>query len=210
MTRKRLIYLDENGTRELDRLVSKELYAVEKEMVRQSKPSSESWDDELADDRFQKDSAHDDFETAHSETETLKKAPVKPLSSEGKVRHSKVISMNKVKESLEGQGKIPEEWDDAGPELEVDLDYRNKVLFDREEEAFIDKAIEFLKHRDNKDIIISRIWNLLTEIEPDSFFSPEPEEAELSDDEDVDISKNKFESEDDSADFDNETMEEKE
>ena len=46
-------------------------------------------------------------------------------------------------------------------------------LFTLEEQTFITRITEWLQQRENKDMIMSRIWALVTESEPASFFAAE-------------------------------------
>ena len=50
-----------------------------------------------------------------------------------------------------------------------------EVLFGEEEERFIQDAVGWLSIRDNKDAVIARIWTLLNETDPESFYSPPSE-----------------------------------
>ncbi|MCG8489470.1 MAG: hypothetical protein MI756_18525 [Chromatiales bacterium] len=43
-------------------------------------------------------------------------------------------------------------------------------LFSAEEEAFMHRAVGFLSGRENGDVILGRIWEQLTEAQPDHFF----------------------------------------
>lgn len=50
-------------------------------------------------------------------------------------------------------------------------------LFDDEEERFIVETAAWLKPRENKDTILERIWNVLTEENPDAYFQPDESDA---------------------------------
>ncbi|GBC60422.1 hypothetical protein DENIS_1374 [Desulfonema ishimotonii] len=71
--------------------------------------------------------------------------------------------------------RAEEESPSPAPELELDLTRKEKSLFSEEEERFIRETAEWLRPRENKDIIISRIWEMLTGSEPQRFYSPETE-----------------------------------
>jgi hypothetical protein len=45
-------------------------------------------------------------------------------------------------------------------------------LFSVEEEAFITRAVSFLTDRRHADVILGRVWEQLTELDPDGFFAP--------------------------------------
>jgi hypothetical protein len=49
-------------------------------------------------------------------------------------------------------------------------------LLSKEEEEFVDQTVRWLSGRENKDVIVARIWTLLTELEPESFYSPASEQ----------------------------------
>ena len=53
-------------------------------------------------------------------------------------------------------------------------------LFEPEEQEFIQRTVDWLTPRTNKDMIISRIWTLLTESETESFYTPEDAQEEVS------------------------------
>lgn len=63
------------------------------------------------------------------------------------------------------------------PFFEVDVNTEND-LFDESEEKFISAAVTYLRAKENKDSIISRIWNQLTEAEPDAFYTPDEEDSD--------------------------------
>ncbi len=63
-------------------------------------------------------------------------------------------------------------------------------LFSEEELAFIERSTVWLESRENKDLIISRIWDQLTETTPESFYSVHPENP--SDNVDVELKNNHF------------------
>jgi hypothetical protein len=48
-------------------------------------------------------------------------------------------------------------------------------LFTKEEQDFIQRSTDWLAERENKDMIISRIWEQLTESVPESFYSAQHE-----------------------------------
>ena len=92
----------------------------------------------------------------------------------------------KVKKREDPQENLPEVPDnekrphfyedgEISPVFEVDVDTEQDELFDESEERFISASVSYLRAKDNKDAIISRIWNRLTESEPDAFYSPEEE-----------------------------------
>lgn len=61
--------------------------------------------------------------------------------------------------------------DDA--ENYLDEPGEEKLLMTEEEKKFIDDTVQWLKTKENKDSIISRIWDVLVEEGPDSFYCPE-------------------------------------
>lgn len=75
------------------------------------------------------------------------------------------------------KGEDPREGIDY--EHEVDSPQKGEKLFSEDEEKFINNTVEWLKSRDNKDAIISRIWDTITELESESFYSPDSSDAEV-------------------------------
>lgn len=59
-----------------------------------------------------------------------------------------------------------------------DIKEKADDIINNEEEAFIKKTVEWLRERDNKDVIIERIWTALTGTDPDSFYAPRDDEFE--------------------------------
>ncbi len=62
--------------------------------------------------------------------------------------------------------------DSFGPYPEPDLP-ETPPLLTEEEERFIANIVGWLKPKENKDIIVARIWTRLTESEPEAFYTPE-------------------------------------
>jgi hypothetical protein len=58
----------------------------------------------------------------------------------------------------------------------------DSIMFDADEEKFMSDAVAWLRPRHNKDSIMGRIWSMLTESEPESFFSIPPHEDQSQDD----------------------------
>ena len=50
-------------------------------------------------------------------------------------------------------------------------------FFSEDELAFIERSTAWLESRENKDLIISRIWDQLTEITPENFYSADLEHS---------------------------------
>jgi hypothetical protein len=72
-----------------------------------------------------------------------------------------------ARENNRAESGDPEHGGDAdGPEEATGIP-------DEEEEKFVRTAVEWLRPRVNKDAIVSRIWSMLTESEPEKFYSPE-------------------------------------
>ncbi len=71
------------------------------------------------------------------------------------------------------------------PEMALDFDQApmagDTELFEPEEQAFITRTADWLRLRDNKDLIMSRIWTLLTEAEPSSFYTTGEDAGEAAD-----------------------------
>lgn len=82
-------------------------------------------------------------------------------------------------EGLVERGEMPDleseevplaaDWDEEKTEEET---YTTELL-SAEEQAFVTRAVGFLVHRDNKDVILGQIWERLAEAAPESFFRPE-------------------------------------
>jgi hypothetical protein len=49
-------------------------------------------------------------------------------------------------------------------------------VFTLEERTFIERAVKWLEPRKNKDLVVSRIWALLTDSDPEDFFQPNDEQ----------------------------------
>lgn len=74
--------------------------------------------------------------------------------------------------------KIWEEIDKSGKKLDVDTSKDRSELLNEEEEKFVSNVVEWLRAKNNKDAIMDRIWNLLTDSKPESFYSPVSEEEQ--------------------------------
>ncbi len=86
----------------------------------------------------------------------------------GEDREGDVLSGEEAEELVEE----PIEFGDL-PGVEEDEHAQATTLFSAEEEAFVTRAVGFLARRDNADIILNRIWEQLTEADPEGFFRPE-------------------------------------
>ena len=69
-------------------------------------------------------------------------------------------------------------------------------FFSEEELAFIERSTVWLESRENKDLIISQIWDQLTETTPDSFYSANPEDQSEIDNADTDLKDGQFDESD--------------
>jgi len=86
----------------------------------------------------------------------------------------------------------PESQAESYEESAADLTFKETEdqaetdLFTLEEQTFITRITEWLHQRENKDMIMSRIWALVTESEPASFFTaegdPSPSKSERASD----------------------------
>ena len=113
------------------------------------------------------------IEEDHAETEFLQQ-DLETVSDNAKVIKIK----QKNRPPVTDRSRWQEPKGTPRPELDASNTLKEEDLFDADEEKFIANVVKWLAPRENKDVIISRIWNLLTEAAPDSFYAPEPEEAE--------------------------------
>ena len=65
-------------------------------------------------------------------------------------------------------------------------------LFSGEELAFIERSTTWLEPRENKDLIISRIWDHLTETTPENFYSVHSESQSEIDNADANLKNSPF------------------
>ncbi|MEN8762101.1 MAG: hypothetical protein ABF290_06665 [Thiogranum sp.] len=81
--------------------------------------------------------------------------------------------------SFADETSVPEPQAESRQAPAVDLTFKDSEdpvetdLFTLEEQTFITRITEWLRQRENKDMIMSRIWALVTESEPASFFTAE-------------------------------------
>lgn len=178
---KKIIQLNDHGLRELDHIVSGVLNAVEAEVRNRlgmevtSDPAhvSQEGPDPLY--------SHDDAMGTDEEEWMQKSKKTGPQKTKSR-KHPEMTGMDKArKESHAASSVVPGQWDHTSPELEIRLSHSDDMLFEKEEEAFITRAVSFLRQRENKDIIISRIWNHITEAEPNDFYSPDESEEDMAD-----------------------------
>ncbi len=81
------------------------------------------------------------------------------------------------KQELEAdQPPLSPEQDEAAFEAGYQAEKHSEL--DPDEERFVAQVAAFLGPRLNKDVIMARIWSLVTESEPEAFFSPEPESGQ--------------------------------
>lgn len=94
--------------------------------------------------------------------------------------------------NFEDEPTAPESQAEFYEEPAADLTFKDTEdqaetdLFTLEEQTFITRMTQWLRQRENKDMIMSRIWALVTESESTSFFtaegSPSPGKSELASD----------------------------
>jgi len=112
------------------------------------------------------------IEEDHAETEFLQQ-DLETVSDNAKVIKIK----QKTRPPVTDRSRWQEPKGTPRPELAASNTSNEEDLFDADEEKFIANVVKWLAPRENKDVIISRIWNLLTEAAPDSFYAPEAAEA---------------------------------
>lgn len=61
-------------------------------------------------------------------------------------------------------------FEEPEPAVESDADSDRAGLLSPEEEAFITRAVGFLSQRPEADIILNRIWEQLTELDPEGYY----------------------------------------
>ena len=179
--RKKIINLDNHGTKELDRIVSHVLDAIESKVRTRLGINSDDWNDTHEEADFDLDRPAQKENPPETQAFADDAPDDAPSHDDWQPRQSEVIDI-KTQKMKTPETQTSHEWDAISPELEVRLAQSDHVLFDEEEERFISGAVDFLKSRDNKDVIISRIWNHITEAEPDAFYSPETDEEQATDD----------------------------
>lgn len=113
------------------------------------------------------------------ETKPDKRREPVPLSKVTRIRGEE-----RENEALSGEEAelLFDEDNELGDLSDVEEDEHGAAasLFSPEEEAFITRAVGFLAQRDNADMILNRIWEQLTEADPEGFFRPEDAERPAS------------------------------
>ena len=175
--RKNIINLENHGLRELDRIVVNVLDAVETE-VRNRLGLDDYWEATAETEENQNLSADQPTSEEESVAGPTARVMHKRHTANGRRKDPEVIAIDKLRAASRPQKPQSVQWDHFSPELETELTQSDEVLFDKEEEAFIAQCVKFLRPRDNKDVIISRIWNHITDSEPDAFYSPAAEDAQ--------------------------------
>lgn len=66
---------------------------------------------------------------------------------------------------------------DPGLQTDTEISGEETLLLKEEEERFVNNAVDWLRPRGNKDAIVSKIWSMLTDSEPGSFYTPEPQQG---------------------------------
>lgn len=61
-------------------------------------------------------------------------------------------------------------FEEPEPAFESGADSERAGLLSPEEEAFITRAVGFLSQRPEADIILNRIWEQLTELDPEGYY----------------------------------------
>ncbi|MCF6147062.1 MAG: hypothetical protein E3K37_00205 [Candidatus Kuenenia sp.] len=90
-----------------------------------------------------------------------------------------------IKTKRTSQGKKTDDECDITNEYTDDEGYAGnaredvKALLSEDDQKFIEDTVKWLSKRENKDAIVSRIWDLLVESEPDSFYNPEEKEVSI-------------------------------
>ena len=152
---KKLIQFNDHGLQELDRIVNHVLDTVEMEVRHRLGLNPDEDDPSLE-------------TTEHQiEKERLGEGSFRLITRTSKMP-PEISDAEK-----DSRQQSPSAWDHLYPEFETRLNQDEDVLFDKQEEAFIHRAVAFLKPRENKDVIISCIWNHITNEAPETFYSPE-------------------------------------
>lgn len=169
--------LDVEYSSELDKLVLDELDAMEQE-----KSEGKQYKDI--------DSAEDiDYDEMETKKRFAKRKKLKQRSKvkdetdyfdqdfETEFEDADMLNMDEEKREAVTEEEIWEEPDNGLTESGDDILNKEGGLLDKDEEEFVANTVNWLKSRDNKDSIVAKIWSLLTETEPQSFYSVESVEA---------------------------------
>ena len=81
------------------------------------------------------------------------------------------------REAEESRDKSGEIFEDQlmGHPVDTDIPERNSLVLSEEDETFVNNTVAWLSRRENKDVLMSAIWDRLIESTPDRYFSPEPD-----------------------------------
>lgn len=163
-----------NDISELDKLVLGELYAIKNKILKEQSYSDRS----RREDNHEEDRYYDDIGIKER---SLKKKQSRPQKMNRKEMDyfSRELEAGSIDSPLsEETGQEERIWEEpynTSSENNLDRDYpeESKELLNEEEEKFIHNMVEWLRPRENKDVIVSKIWSLLTESESESFYYPE-------------------------------------
>jgi hypothetical protein len=70
-------------------------------------------------------------------------------------------------EAFDEQAVLADNTEEEEPQEESSVE-----LLSPEEQAFVSRAVGFLSNRGNADMILTRVWEQLTEADPEAFFRP--------------------------------------
>lgn len=153
--------LSDNDLNELDRLVTQEIDALQRNNVKKTRVRKGQKRKPAASDNV---AFRDGWQS--DENELTEQEEAAPEQHEAKIM-----------DELQGDGL---EHDPAFIEDTQATFASAEELFTEEEQDFIQRSIDWLVARENKDLIMSSIWEQLTESVPESFYSvPQQEESDF-------------------------------
>lgn len=97
-----------------------------------------------------------------------------------------VAVLKHAQKSRRDEGDIALDLEGAAEEFEerlsnesmgFDVSEYNELMLSEDDEAFVNKTVEWLSQRQNKDMLMTAIWDRLTEFTPETFYSPENDNA---------------------------------
>jgi hypothetical protein len=149
---------DASTSAELDRLVLREMQAVRRKWLKKQPGKS----------------LEDCFDICDKEPNTSKQR--------NRVLQTCIPDVDKTESTENGHDKSSQRQNGSGfqdesgsvPVPDCATEWR-EASFGENEEGFIQNAVEWLNPRKDKDAIVARIWTLLTESDPQAFYSPLPE-----------------------------------
>jgi hypothetical protein len=174
MKRCRKERMEKSDLRELDKLVLFEINAINRRPQRQHHCPEDSREPKFPTDDRRVEIIKLNEKRRSPGTDSTTDHLTAALEGED---HALAMALGENGEHLRPEESISPDGNSFGHTLYPELARHQDELLSREEEEFIDNTVSWLKERDNKDVIVARIWTLLTEMEPESFYSPTPEQT---------------------------------